>query len=93
MVYLMMKNRFNKNLFTAWVLIPVMVELIGIIISFFLQLGNLFQLSYQILTLARGLPGFILNLLLFGWAIKNIKSKANEAPGSQLNLKENTASS
>jgi len=42
MVYLMMKNRFNKNLFTAWVLIPVMVELIGIILSFFLQLGNLF---------------------------------------------------
>ena len=82
MVYLIMKNRFNKNLFAAWVLIPVMVELIGIIIAFFLQMGNSFQLSFQILTLARGLPGFILNLLLLSWAVNNIYSTRKKIKNS-----------
>ncbi len=93
LVYLMIKNKFSKNLFTAWVFVPILFQLIVIIIAYFLELSNLFEKSFQVFALSRGLPGFILNLLLFGWAIKNIKSKVNEAPGSQLNLNENTATS
>lgn len=75
LVYLMIKNKFGKNLFTAWVFVPILFQLVGIIIAFFLQLSNLFEVSFQVLALSRGLLGFILNLIMLLWTINhNIKN-------------------
>jgi len=78
LAYLMMKNIFNKNLFIAWIFIPVMVLLIGMIIAVFLQLGNLSHLSIQLLSLARGLPGLIFCLLILNWSVNHIDYEEHE---------------
>jgi len=78
LAYLLMKNIFNKNLFIAWIFIPVMVLLIGMIIAVFLQLGNLSHLSIQLLSLARGLPGLIFCLLILNWSVNHIDYEEHE---------------
>jgi hypothetical protein len=83
MIYLIMKKQLDQRLFTAWIFIPVLFRMIGIIIAYFLQLGDLYVLSFQMLALASGLPGLALNLLLLSWAIKNFSTPNIKPPSLQ----------
>jgi len=69
MLYLLINNRFDEKLFFAWVFLPILVELIGYVIGSLIQLENPGMSITLILRLARGLPGFVLNLLILFWAI------------------------
>jgi hypothetical protein len=83
MIYLIMKKQLDQRLFTAWIFIPVLFRMVGIIIAYFLQLGDLYVLSFQMLALASGLPGLALNLLLLSWAIKNFSTPNIKPPSLQ----------
>jgi len=69
MIFLILKNRFNKNLFNIWVFGPILIQFISSVLMFLIETENLPINISHVLWFARGFPGFILNLLFLGWAI------------------------
>ena len=63
MIYLMVKNPINKTLFSIWVYLPILVTFILYILIPFTKF------SEQIIQLIDGSRGFVLNLIILGWAI------------------------
>jgi hypothetical protein len=70
-IYLLMKNDFNKKLFLSWVIVPTLILLLGYILSVLMEVGLVFtSVSDQTFIKALGgLSMFIFNLIVFGWAI------------------------
>lgn len=68
MLHLLIKEQINYKLFTGWVFVPVfwqiMIYLIGALIVY-----NLLPTNMQdIITYTKGLPYFLLNLLILAWS-------------------------
>ena len=80
MLYLIMKNRFNKNLFLIWVFVPNLIQFIGYISATFVRIQNLQINISQVLALTEGFPGFVMNLLILGWAIEQYTRGRKEVP-------------
>lgn len=90
MVYLIIKNSFNEKLFLGWVFMPILVQFISyIIIAAYINLEILPTSIDQVSDLARGLPGFILNLLFLGWAILQYTRTKKETPEGVWIVNEN----
>ena len=71
MIYLLMKNHFNKNIFLTWVILPTSAMLLSYILLILIEVGLIFT-SITDSTLIRAFGGvnmLIFNLLIFGWAI------------------------
>ena len=84
MILLLMKKRFNQYLFSVWVFVPIFVQIIIIAIIPFIELES------SAFSIIEGLRGFILNLLILGWAVFHY-NKAEEETHSEsmiLNGKE-----
>jgi len=77
MVFLLLKNEFNKRLFAVWAFMPSLMQIIGYIISAYIKIDNLPINISPILGFARGFTGFILNLFILCWAIVHY-SRSNE---------------
>lgn len=69
LIYMVIKKQNSNHIFTAWVFTPFFGELLGYLLAYLLQAQSKILLSYQIQALGRGLPGFIINLTMLGWAI------------------------
>jgi len=69
MLFLIMKNRFNKNLFYIWLFIPILTHLLSYFLAALIVIENIPISTLQVLWLSKGIPGFIINLLILGWAI------------------------
>jgi len=80
MLYLIMKNRFNKKLFSLWVFVPILAQFIGYILVAYIEIENLPMNIFQVMGFARGFPGFVINLLILGWAIKQYTRGRKEVP-------------
>ena len=63
MIFLLTNKRFNQHLFTVWVFVPIFVQFILIIIIPFIDLES------SAFSIIEGLRGFILNLLILGYAL------------------------
>ena len=72
MIYLLKKGLFNKSFFLIWLFFPVIAEFFGYIFIVAAQLGNLTINNLQLRWFIRGVPFFILNLLILGWSIKKL---------------------
>jgi len=89
MLYLIMKNRFNKKLFSLWVFVPILAQFIGYILVAYIEIENLPMNILQVLGFARGFPGFILNLSILGWAIAQYNHDRTEAAVEVLSMNGN----
>jgi len=69
MIFLLVKDYFNKKLFMAWLFVPVLIEFFAYVYLAFINLGIIPDNIYPIEKLVRGLTVFILNLLILGWTI------------------------
>jgi len=75
MIYLMVKNSINKTLFSVWVYLPILVTFILYILIPFTKF------SEQIIQLIDGSRGFVLNLIILGWAIVQFTHSKEETKG------------
>jgi len=74
MIFLMANNSINKWLISIWVFMPIMVTFILYILI------PLVKLDIQVIQLIDGSRGFILNLLILGWAIVQYTRTKKEPP-------------
>jgi len=67
MLYLLMERRINRRVLLLWVLLPVAFQVLGYAAAYGINPGDRPDHFSQTLAFARGMPGFLLNLTLFGW--------------------------
>jgi hypothetical protein len=82
MIFLLMKKRFNHHLFSVWVFVPIFVQFILIAIIPF------FELEPTAFSIMGGLRGFILNLLILGWAVLQYNKAGDETHSESLVLND-----
>ncbi len=63
MLYLILQDRFDQNLFSLWTFAPILLIFIAFIVT------ALFQLDIQLIQFIEGGSGFVFNLAFLGWAM------------------------
>jgi len=86
MIYLLLKNRFDKKLFLIWVFFPILFQITGYTVTALIRLGELPPSSFQIIQFSEGFPGFVLNLLILGWSIVQYNRGKNQQPKEMLSV-------
>ena len=82
-LYLILKENFNKRLLTAWIFMPVLVLFGGYLVIILVSLSKTPIPINQIIFFSKGFSIFSLNLLLIVWA-KNQFSQTNDQSPSIL---------
>jgi hypothetical protein len=67
MLYLVSERRMSRRMFLLWVLLPVAFQVLGYAAAYGINPGDRPDHFSPTLAFARGMPGFLLNLTLFGW--------------------------
>ena len=65
----MESKRFNPQLFVWWILLPIISYFMKYFLPMIAQMGIFSGKIYLPLDLFEGLPGFVFNMLLLGWAV------------------------
>ncbi|MBN2339283.1 MAG: DUF2029 domain-containing protein [Acidobacteria bacterium] len=75
MLYLLMERRVSRRMLLLWVLLPVIFQVSGYPAAYAIDRWGRPDQVAQVLAFARGFPGFLLNLALFGWAAVRLPSR------------------
>jgi len=69
MLYALMQKRMTPKLYITWIVFPIMFQLLYYGIGALIVFNFLPSKTQDLITYTKGLPLFLFNLVILGWAI------------------------